>query len=163
MLRNKYFAIFLSIVAIIVVYFSFGKGFIMKKHAKTTTQKPSQIVEKKYEATARDDMDLNNPFKIEQIFYNPDEEWGRDPFMRVSKEEIEKAMPEELPKLTAILRSKNRVFAVLNGKTVKEGERINGIFVKKILEDSVIIDRGAGDEYVYIFNLPEGGRLERKK
>jgi hypothetical protein len=31
--------------------------------------------------------------------------------------------------------------------------------VKKILENSVIIDRGAGEEYVYIFNLQKGDAI----
>ncbi len=162
MLKNKYFAMFLSIIAIIVVYFFFVKGFIMKRQARSFVQKPLKKVEEKYEAPVSESIDLNNPFKMEQISYNPDEEWGRDIFKRVSMEEkIEEALMEELPKLAAIIRDNQRILAILNGKIVKEGERIDGILVKKILTNSVIIDRGAGEEHVYIFNLQKGGQFEK--
>lgn len=164
MLKNKYLAIFLSIVAIIVVYFSFVKGFIMKKHPRSLPKKPIAKIEEKYEAPIFESIDLNNPLKIEEISYSPSEEWGRDIFKKIfHNEEIEEAQMEELPKLTAIVRDNKRAFAILNGQIVKEGDRIDGIFVKKILINSVIIDRGAGEEYVFIFNLQKGGEVEKNK
>lgn len=164
MLKNKYLAIFLSIVAIIVVYFSFVKGFIMKKQSRSHPKKPIAKIEEKYEAPIIESIDLNNPLKIEEISYSPSEEWGRDIFKKIFfHDEIEEVQMEELPKLTAIVRDNKRVFAILNGQIVKEGDRIDGIFVKKILINSVIIDRGAGEEHVYIFNFHKGGEVEKNK
>lgn len=164
MLKNKYLAIFLSVIAIIVVYLSFVKGFIMRKQPRSLPEKQIAKVEEKYEAPVVESIDLNNPLKIEEISYNPSEEWKRDIFRKIFfNEETGKTQMEELPELTAIVRDNKRVFAILNGKIVKEGERINGILVKKILTNSVIIDRGAGAEYVYVFNLQKGGEVEKTR
>lgn len=163
MLRNKYLAIFLSILAIIVVYFSFFRGFILKKQVKPVAKSPVAM-EEAPKTQLREVWDLNAPFNLERIASSPSEEWGRDIFKRVVKgDKEEELLMGELPKLTAILADSKRVVAILNGQIVKEGDRIDGILVKRILKNSVIIDRGAGEEHVYIFNLQKGGQFEENK
>lgn len=163
MLRNKYFAISLLILAIIVVYFSFFRGFMLKKQAKPAAKRPVAI-EEIPKAQLKEDWDLNAPFNAEKISYETSEEWGRDIFKRVPKgNNDEELLVGELPKLTAIVRDSKRVFAILNGQIVKEGDKIDGILIKRILTNSVIIDRGVGEEHVYIFNLQKGGQFEENK
>jgi len=162
MLRNKYFALSLLIFAVIFFYIFFIRGFLMKRQPRTPLHKPVAKVEEKKEESTQENFDLNKPFKIEEISSTPSDEWGRDIFLPVLSDETEEEVRMlELPKLTAIVRDSKRTFAILNGKIVKEGERIDGILVKKILENSVIIDRGAGEEHVYIFNLQKGGQFEK--
>lgn len=161
MLKNKYFALSLLIFAVIFFYIFFIKGFLMKRHSKPLLHKPSVKVEEKNEGTVAESFDLYKPFKTEEIFSLSPEEWGRDIFVLVMPEEVEEFRMLEPPRLTAIVKDSKRTFAVLNGKIVKEGERVDGIAVKKILENSVIIDRGAGEEHVYIFNLQKGGQIEK--
>jgi hypothetical protein len=158
MLKNKYFAISLLIFALIIFYFSFVKGFLLRK-ASSLPQKPKVMIEEKRETGFKENINLNEPFKKEEISQAFPEEWGRDIFRK--KEEIRFLEP---PKLSGIFRRDDkRFFAILNGKIVKEGDRLDGILVKRILENSVIIDRGAGEEHVYIFNLQKGGQFEKNK
>ncbi len=161
MIRNRYFALSLLVFAVVLFYVFFIRGFLMKRQPRPPLQKPAVKVEEKGGSLA-EKFDLNKPFKIEKISSVPSEDWGRDIFIRpVLPEEIEEVKILEPLKLTAIVKDSKRTFAILNGKIVKEGERLDGIIVKKILENSVIIDRGAGEEHVYIFNLQKGGKFEK--
>jgi hypothetical protein len=164
MLKNKYFAISLLIFALIIFYFSFVKGFLLRK-ASSLPQKPKVMIEEKRETGFKENINLNEPFKKEEISQAFPEEWGRDIFRKkFPEEEREEIRFLEPPKLSGIFRRDDkRFFAILNGKIVKEGDRLDGILVKRILENSVIIDRGAGEEHVYIFNLQKGGQFEKNK
>lgn len=161
MLRNKYFALSLLIFAVIFFYIFFIKGFLMKRPPKLPLHKPVVKVEGGKGGSVAENFDLNKPFKIEEVSSTTSENWGRDIFKPGLREEIEEVRMWELPKLTAIVSDSKRTCAILNGKIVKEGEMVDGIIVKKILANSVIIDRGAGEEHVYIFNLQKGGQFEK--
>ncbi|MGQ9617470.1 MAG: hypothetical protein ACUVUG_00760 [Candidatus Aminicenantia bacterium] len=162
MFKNKYFAILISIVALVFVYFSFFRGHLSVKHQKAQSYKSPLRIEEKIENKGGEGLDPNKPFQIPAFFYSSSDEWGRDPFRKIKPlEETEESGAEELPELTAIIIAGNRVSAVLNGKVIKEGERIDGILVKKILPNCIIIDRGLGDEFDYIFNVQKGGKIER--
>ncbi len=160
MLRNKYFVIFISIVAIFVFYFFFIRGFLLKKQYKAPSVKSYVQAEEK--RNEKESIDLNHPFRIKEIPASSSDEWGRELCVNTLPEEGEEVpILRELPKLTAIVLDKKRTFAVINGKIVKEGEQIDGILVKKILPNGVIIDRGLGEEFVYIFNIRKGGEIEK--
>lgn len=53
-------------------------------------------------------------------------------------------------KLQGISRRKNKTFAVLNGKTLSAGDRIEGVILLKIDTDSVIVEKGGARRELFL-------------
>jgi hypothetical protein len=53
-------------------------------------------------------------------------------------------------KLQGISRRKNKTFAVLNGKTLSLGDRIDGVILLKIDTDSVIVEKGGARRELFL-------------
>lgn len=63
-----------------------------------------------------------------------------------------KAPSVEFPelKLQGISRRKNKTYAVLNGKTLSAGDRIEGVILLKIDTDSVIVEKGGARRELFL-------------
>lgn len=53
-------------------------------------------------------------------------------------------------KLQGISRRKNKTFAVINGKTLSAGDRIEGVILLKIDTDSVIVEKGGARRELFL-------------
>lgn len=65
---------------------------------------------------------------------------------------VTKVASVEFPelKLQGISRRKNKTFAVLNGKTLSVGDRIEGVMLLKIDTDSVIVEKGGARRELFL-------------
>ncbi len=163
MLKNKYLAIVLSIIAIILIANLFlkkekkGKTFAAVKlppmpkktsfpmmQTNTENGEP-KIKQKKVAFSEERNLSFSpyEPLKIkENVLPNPSSLiWGKDPFGPVDNIVSNYAVQKTFQKvfLSAIIIRKNKKIAVINNIVFKEGDLKGGILLKKIENSYIII------------------------
>ena len=72
--------------------------------------------------------------------------WGKDPFgsppKPVSEDETRSATAGASPDLEGIIAGPSGVVAILNGRIVRVGDRVNGEWVREITPNAVTLQRG---------------------
>ncbi len=169
MLKNKYFAIAISIVAIIFVlrtvfilkkkkYPQFQKQpqIVMNQNTQSISPLPSQPQDTKsgLENTITSET-LYEPVKIEEVKIPEVSslEWGEDPFYKESsKIEIKNENGKYLMvSLEGIVFSGGKKKAIINGKILEEGESYGGVYIKKINDESIVIFFNGKEQKIKMF------------
>ncbi len=170
MLRNKYFAIAISLIALIVVL---RTVIIMskKKNVSSSTEKIADVVEpaplfdgadtsnrtNNKSTTPAKKIDFFKKIKVEDIEV-PDVDsfnWTKDPFYYEKDEELniknESSAETTTVFLKGIIIDGDLKKAIVNGKTLSEGERIGKIYIKEIGKDYIIANAGGEEVRVNMF------------
>ncbi len=192
MLKNKYLAIALVIIAILVVANTVIKMGKTKKSAPPpvlappVSETPSaninsqqntniQLKSTNYRLTKNQETEENKktsfspylPLKenIKELIDPRSLNWGDDPF-GVNEKTILKKQSEETLKqvsLTAIIIRKDTKYAIINNIVFKEGDYKRGILLKKININSVIIASNREEIKLKIFEKKTIKLSEEKK
>ena len=146
--------VFLVVIALYVVYENVISPIVNKNsdNLAFTEDIPFEEMDDEFE-NMRTSRDSINPVAISELFWN--ENPKRDPFSRSILIKIEqtnrrhisstqktrsvskKTLIGKLPTLTGIIKGQDSNLAIIDGRIMKEGDRIRGFMLKKILSQSV--------------------------
>ncbi|MEW6456910.1 MAG: hypothetical protein AB1410_09405 [Acidobacteriota bacterium] len=109
--------------------------------------------------TILDSVDLNKKVELQRIEDSAlDNEWGKDPFFlpetkEVSVQKVVQTAPQSAVTLniSGILIDRNRRLVLINGEIYKAGDSIDGVLIKSIFRDKIIIEVGGIEETIGLF------------
>lgn len=99
----------------------------------------------------------------------PDDTWGRDPFYFSGEETLtspQEEISQEQPishKLEMIFMVNNKKTAIVNGKFVKEGDRIGEEVVAKIESDKILLKKNGRQRTIEIDKFVNPFKIEERQ
>jgi len=76
-------------------------------------------------------------------------------------EAAEQPSAPQLPQLQSVLiGSHGREVAVIDGQTVRKGEKFNGAVLVKVSKDKVVLRKGGKDQVLSLFPAPDNDKIK---